>query len=116
MFTRFPRKKGNISKPFLDYLQLKLNDKTYVLKDRERINVSLNDYLTVEGVKNNIDKESEIIIRINDNPVKRGNAKRIRDIIDPNIDTLKIDLTRKDLLVGEIYINTGRIRQLILEL
>jgi hypothetical protein len=97
----------NISEPSLDYLMLKLNDKTYALKDRERVHVSLNDYLTIEGVKSNIDKENEIIIRINGNPVKPGNAKKIRDIIDPGTDTLKIDLKRKNLLVGEIYIIPG---------
>lgn len=96
-----------ITEPSLEYLILKLNNQTYMLKDRETICASLNDYLTVEAIKSNIGEENEISIRVNDNLLIPGMAKRIRDIAGTNINTLRIDLTRKKVFIGEVYIKIG---------
>lgn len=96
-----------ITEPSLEYLIIKLNNQTYALKDRETICASLNDYLTVEAIKSNISKENEISIRVNGDLLIPGRTKRIRDIAGTDINTLKIDLTRKKLFLGEIYIKIG---------
>ena len=96
-----------IAEPSLGYLILKLNNQTFVLKDRETICASLNDYLTVEAIKSNINEENEISIRVNGDLIIPGRAKRIRDIAGTNITTLKIDLIRKKLFFGEVYIKIG---------
>jgi hypothetical protein len=96
-----------ITEPALAYLILRLNNQTYLLKDREAICASLSDYLTVEAVKSNIGEENEVRIRANGEFIIAGEAKRIRDITGTNIDTLRIDLIRKRLPVGEVYIKLG---------
>ena len=98
-----------ITEPALVYLILILNNQTYALKDRETISASLNDYLTVEAVKSNIGEGNEISIKANGKPLIPGEAKMIRDITGQNIDTLRIDLRRKRLPVGEVYIKVGSI-------
>ncbi len=96
-----------IAEPSLEYLIIKLNNQTHVLKDRETICASLNDYLTVEAIKSNIGEENEISIRVNGDLLIPGKARRIRDIAGTNINTVKVDLTRKKLFLGEIYIRIG---------
>jgi len=93
-----------ITEPSLEYLILKINNQTYAVKNRESVYASLNDYLTVEAIKSNISEENEISIRVNGDPLIPGRAKRIRDIAGPNINTFRIDLIRKKLPFGEIYI------------
>jgi len=96
-----------ITEPSLVYLVLKLNNQTYALKDRETICASLDDYLTVEAIKSNIAEENEISVRANGDLLELGTSKKIRDIIGASKDTLRIDLTRKKLPLGEIYIKIG---------
>ena len=99
----------NITEPALVYLILRLNNQTYALRDRETISASLNDYLAVEAVKSNIGEGTEISIKANGKPLMPGKAKMIRDITGQNIDTLRIDLRRGKLPVGEVYIRVGSI-------
>ena len=96
-----------ITEPSLEYLILKINNQTYAVKNRESVCASLNDYLTVETIKSNINEESEISIRVNGDPLIPGRAKRIRDIAGANVNTLRLDLTRKKIPLGEIYIKIG---------
>jgi len=64
------------------------------VKNRETLYDSLNDYLTVESIKSNIDQENKINIRANRESPKPGCAKKIIVVTGTNITTLKIDLTR----------------------
>ena len=96
-----------IHEPSLEFLILKLNSKTYALKDRESIPATLDDYLAVMGVKSNVDAEEEIKVGVYGNRLLLGETRKIRDIPGRRGNTLRIDLTRKGLPVGEIYIKLG---------
>lgn len=100
-----------ISEPSLEFLILKVNDTTYALKDRETVLATPDDYLAVVSVKSNVDEEKEINVGVHGNRLLLGKAKKIRDIPGRTGNTLRIDLTRKGLPVGEIYIKLGRTRQ-----
>jgi hypothetical protein len=93
-----------ITEPSLAYLVLRVNNERYALKDRESICASLDDYLTVEAIKSNIGKESQIGIRANGDLLIPGEAKRIGDITGPSSSILRIDITRQQLPLGAIYI------------
>ncbi len=94
-----------ITEPSLAYLVLRVNNnQRYALKDRETICASLDDYLTVEAIKSNIGKESEIGIRANGDLLIPGEAERIGDITGTSSSILRIDITRQQLPLGAIYI------------
>ena len=96
-----------IAEPSFEYIIIKLNNQTYALKNRATVCASLNDYLTVEAVKSNFRKENEISIRANGVFLIPGRAKRIRDLTGTEVTTLRIDLTRGELFIGEVYIKIG---------
>lgn len=93
-----------IREPSFEYLIVKLNNQTYALKNRETIDASMNDYLTVEAVQGNVGWESKIKIRANGDFLRPGRAMRVREIAGTGVPTLKIDLTRGTLFLGEVYI------------
>jgi hypothetical protein len=95
-----------IIEPCLDYLIIKLNDRTYALRNKETLSASPGDYLTVEAVKTNLGRENKIRIRANGDLLRPGMTRRIREITGANGPTVKIDLTRGELPVGEVYIET----------
>jgi len=96
-----------ISEPSLEFLILKVNDTTYALKNRETILATPDDYLAVVGVKSNVEEEKEINVGAHGNRLLLGKAKKIRDIAGRTGNTLRIDLTRKGLLLGEIFVRLG---------
>jgi hypothetical protein len=96
-----------IIEPSLEFLILKLNNKTYALKNRETILAAPDDYLAVVGIKSNVDEEKEIRAGAHGNRLMLGEARKIRDIPGRTGNTLRIDLTRKGLLLGEIFVRLG---------
>ena len=94
----------SIAEPSFEYLIVRLNNQTYVLKNGETIDASMNDYLTVEAVQGNVVWESKIQIRANGDLLRPGKAIMVREITGAGIPTLKIDLTRGELFLGEVYI------------
>jgi hypothetical protein len=93
-----------ITEPCLDYLVIKLNDRAYALRHKETLSASPDDSLTVQAVKTNLGREDKIRIRANGDPLAPGMTRRIREITGANGTTLKIDLTRGELPVGEVCI------------
>ncbi len=96
-----------IAEPSLEYLILKLNDQTYALRDGERVSAEADDCLTVIATKSNIGEEKEIRARANGYPLSPGDTKRIGDIVGRNAKTLRIDLERKNLPLGRVFIELG---------
>jgi hypothetical protein len=59
------------------------------------------------GIKSNVDEEKEIRAGAHGNRLMLGEARKIRDIPGRTGNTLRIDLTRKGLLLGEIFVRLG---------
>jgi hypothetical protein len=96
-----------ISEPFLEFVILQLNNKTYALKNGETLFATPDDDLTVLAIKSNITEERDIGVRANGNPLLPGRAKRIGDVIGTHERTLRMDLKRKNLPLGTVYIKLG---------
>ena len=96
-----------IAEPSVEYLILKLNNQTVAAKDKDTIFAAPDDYLTVLAIKSNIAAEREIGVRANGNLLVPGQAKRIRDVTGTDTRTLRIDLKRKNLPLGTVYVKLG---------
>jgi hypothetical protein len=94
----------SIAEPSFEFLIVSLNDQAYALKKGQSIDASMNDYLSVEAVKGNVGCEDKLHIRANGDLLRPGKAIRIRDITGEGIPMLKIDLSRGELFLGEVYI------------
>jgi len=94
----------HIAEPSFAYLIVRLNNKAYAVKNGETIEASLNDYLIVEALQGNMGLDSKVRIRANGEALKPGKAIGIREIGTAGMGSLKIDITRGELLLGEIFL------------
>jgi len=94
-----------IAEPSLNYIIVRLNNRTYALQNGDTVTASREDYLAVEAVSGNVGWESKIQIKANGDLLKPGKAVGVGEITGPDIATLKIEFTRGELYVGDVYIH-----------
>jgi len=93
-----------VSQPSFAYLIVRLNNQVYAVRNGETVEASLDDYFTVEAVQGNVGWESKVQIRANGGVLKPGKTIGIREIGAAGMGSLKIDITRGELFLGEIYL------------
>jgi len=93
-----------IAEPSFEFLIVRLNNQAYALKKGETIEASVHDYLTVEAVTGNVGWENRIKIRANGDSLMPGKAIMVGEIPGAGMAPLRIDLTRGEIYLGEVYI------------
>jgi len=93
-----------IAEPSCNYVILRLNDRAYALQNGDRVPASREDYFAVEAISGNAEWESKAQIKANGYLLKPGKAVTVGEITGTDIGTLKIQFTRGELYLGEVYI------------